>query len=93
MFLKKKASSVADYVLLNPWDFYDVNNNNNVDLSDTLVVLAHFGHTGYFDALDNKLDRYSPIAAQKWRTAEANNGVDLVDALASLQSFGHVCAP
>jgi hypothetical protein len=77
------------------WDFYDVNDNSNIDLSDTLVVLAHFGHSynsgSYQDATDNLLDRFTPNSAQSWRTAEANDGIDLVDALANLKSFGHNC--
>jgi hypothetical protein len=77
------------------WDFYDVNSNKNVDLSDTLLVLAHFGHSynggSYVDATDNLLDRIVPNVAEGWRTAEGNNGLDLTDALASLKSFGDNC--
>jgi hypothetical protein len=80
---------------LNPWDFYDVNDNRNIDLSDTLLVLAHFGHAynggAYQDATDDVLDRVVPDIAKPWRTAEGDNGIDLNDALNNLKSFGHNC--
>ncbi len=74
-----------------PWDFYDVDGTRSVGLSDTLLILNHFGHAADGDALDNLLDRYIPNPAQGWRSAEANNGVGLVDALANLRSFGDSC--
>ena len=80
------------------WDFYDVTNDQSVsaDLSDTLLILQHFGHEynggAYQDEIDNLLDRYVPNSAEGWRTAEANDGIDLIDALANLGSFGDSCA-
>jgi hypothetical protein len=73
------------------WDFYDVTGNGTIDLSDTLLILQHFGHGPNGDALDNKLDRVTPYPTQLWRSAESNSGVDLQDALANLRSFGHSC--
>jgi hypothetical protein len=75
-----------------PFDFFDVTDNKSIDLSDTLLVLQHFGHGAQQDALDDKLDRSIPDMAKPWRTAAAENGVDLADALANLRSFGHSCA-
>jgi hypothetical protein len=77
------------------WDFFDANGNRFVDLTDTLLVISHFGHQynggAYVDGIDNVLDRDSPNPSQLWRTAEANDGISLTDALASLRSFGHGC--
>jgi hypothetical protein len=72
------------------WDFFDVNGNQSVDLSDTLSVLSYFGDPGV-SAAANQRDRFVPDMLKPWRTAEANNGIDLQDALASLQSFGNSC--
>jgi len=77
------------------WDFYDVTGNKVIDLQDTLLVLAHYGHgyngDAYQDAMDNSIDRSTPNMAKPWRSAEANDGIDTRDALASLKSFGHSC--
>jgi len=74
------------------YDFYDVDGTKSIGLSDTLLILQHFGHAANGDALDNLLDRYIPDMAQPWRTAEANNGIGLLDALVNLRSFGDSCA-
>jgi len=76
---------------LNRWDFYDVNGTGSIGLSDTLLILSHFGHGPGDDLLDDELDRYVPDTAQPWRTAEADNGIGLLDALVNLQSFGNNC--
>ena len=75
------------------WDYFDVTGDRRVDLSDTLVVLAHFGHGPSDDVVDPLLDRYAPNAAEPWRSAKSitSEGVDLSDALASLASFGDDC--
>ncbi len=78
---------------LDPWDFYDVNGTKSITLSDTLLILEHFGHAYNGDTLDPLLDRYVPDSLKPWRTAEALNGITLADALANLLSFGHSCAP
>jgi len=77
---------------LDPWDFYDVDGTKSVTLSDTLLILEHFGHAHNTDALDPSLDRYVPDSLKPWRTAAATGGVNLQDALANLLSFGHSCA-
>jgi len=74
------------------WDFYDVTSDKYVDIADTLLILAHFGHGPADDGLDNILDRHVPNMAQFWRSAESNDGIDLIDALANLQQFGHDCS-
>ena len=78
---------------LNYWDFFDVNGDRAIDLSDTTIVTQHFGHGPYDDAVDPLIDRYTPYGGQPWRTAKSldNNGIDLTDALASLASFGDGC--
>ena len=75
------------------FDFYDVNGDSFIDLSDTLLILAHFGHGPNDDAFDQLLDRFIPNPLLPWATSEANDGPDLGDALASLKSFGHDCTP
>lgn len=77
------------------WDFYDVTGNGAVDLDDTLLILAHFGHAPDDDPIDRMLDRTSANPSKPWRTAPQlapSDGVTLDDALASLASFGHGCA-
>ncbi len=76
---------------LDPWDFYDVNGTKSITLSDTLLILEHFGHAHDGDGLDSSLDRFVPDALKPWRSAEALNGITLADALANLLSFGHSC--
>jgi alpha-tubulin suppressor-like RCC1 family protein len=75
------------------WDFFDVTGDRLIDLSDTLLVLAHFGHGPDDDAFDNALDRHAPDNAMPFRSAESplTNGIDLTDALVNLASFGHDC--
>ncbi len=78
----------------NFWDFYDVTGERQIDLSDTLLILAHFGHGPADDALDHLLDREAPDINRLYRTEEAlpdSSGVDLSDALINLASFGHSC--
>jgi len=75
-----------------PWDFYDVDGTKSITLSDTLLILEHFGHAHDGDGLDPFLDRYVPDLLKPWRSAEALNGITLADALANLKSFGHSCA-
>ena len=75
----------------NYWDFYDVTGEKTIDLSDTLAILAHFGHGPNDDPEDNIMDRTIPNPSYPWRTAEANDGVDLTDALNNLSSFGDDC--
>jgi len=77
---------------LDPWDFYDVTSSRSIGLSDTLLILTHFGHAPAGDALDDQLDRIAPLPAKPWRTAPSNDGVGLVDALVNLRSFGHDCS-
>jgi len=77
---------------LDPWDFYDVDGTKSITLSDTLLILEHFGHAHNDDALDPFFDRYVPDLLKPWRSAEALNGITLADALANLRSFGHSCA-
>jgi len=77
---------------LNPWDFYDVNGDKGVELSDALLILNHFGHGPGDDALDNLLDRWVPNPAFPWQSDEANDGPALDDALANLKQFGHDCS-
>ncbi len=77
------------------WDFYDVTGNGVVDLDDTLLILAHFGHAPDHDSIDRILDRTSADPSKPWRTTPQlapSDGVTLDDALASLASFGHSCA-
>lgn len=77
---------------LDPWDFYDADGNAAIDLADTLLILAHFGHGPADDAGDDRLDRHAPNALKPWRTAADADGIDLEDALVNLMSFGHSCA-
>lgn len=84
----------------NFYDWFDVAatgggpRDGAIDLSDTLLVLAHFGEgpgdAGYLSTLD----REAFYPALSWRPFPANGanlGIDLQDALISLQSFGHSC--
>ena len=75
------------------WDFYDVTGDRVIDLQDTMLILAHFGHGADDDALDHLLDRYAPDPAKRYRSAEAlgPGGIDLTDAMVNLASFGHQC--
>ena len=73
------------------FDFYDVTGDKGVDLSDTLLILAHFGDGPNDDALDNELDR-AIGGPGFWNTIASDTGVDLVDALANLRSFGDDCS-
>lgn len=74
-----------------PWDFYDVNGDKRIDLSDVLDILGKYGIEQGFPGYDPKFDRYSPDAAKPYRTAAATDGIDLTDALVNLESFGHGC--
>jgi parallel beta-helix repeat protein len=77
------------------WDFYDVNGDRAIDLSDTLLILSHFGEQPGHPSYDAALDRFAPDTNKPWRTAPAVGdqlGIDLQDALLNLQSFGHNCA-
>lgn len=76
---------------LNYWDNFDVNGDGGVDLSDTLVVLSHFGHSDSFDAFDQGLDRAQPDSAHPEFLVESDDDVDLSDALNSLAQFGISC--
>jgi hypothetical protein len=75
------------------WDFYDVDGDLRIDLSDTLAILAKFGLNQNDDGYELSFDRYAPNTQKPWRTALATDGtgIDLTDALASLDSFGHSC--
>ena len=73
------------------FDFYDVTGDKSVDLSDTLLILAHFGHGPSDDALDNELDR-AIGGPGFWNTIASDTGIDLTDALANLRSFGDDCS-
>ena len=73
------------------WDYYDVTGDAFIDLGDTLLILAHFGHGHMDDAQDPLLDRDAPDPLKPWRSASAVDGVDLNDALANLKSYGHAC--
>lgn len=84
-----------------PYDFYDVSpsglfDDRNIDLGDTLAILAVFG-VGPGDAGYRPWqDRIAPDPAKPYRTAlafqEGDVGIDLSDALLTLESFGHSCA-
>ena len=73
------------------WDFYDVTGDKSVDLTDTLLILAHFGHGPNDDALDNELDR-AIGGPGFWNTIASDTGIDLTDALVNLRSFGDDCS-
>jgi len=74
------------------WDFFDVDGDASIDLSDALSVLSYFGDPALPATPGDLRDRMIPDPGQPWRTAEANDGVDLGDALNSLRSFGHDCS-
>ena len=74
------------------FDFYDVTHDRQVNLSDVLEILAHFGHGPDDDAADNQLDRHIPDANTPYLSAASDDGVDVTDALANLESFGHDCS-
>ena len=75
---------------LDPWDFFDVTGDGQIDLSDTMDVLGYFGAPPGEEAAALR-DRYAPDPARPWLTAAQSDGVDLRDALTSLKSFGHGC--
>ena len=75
----------------NYFDFYDVTGDRYVDLSDTLLILSHFGHGPDDDPVDNLLDRDITDEQEPWRASASDTGVDLTDALNNLQSFGDGC--
>jgi len=80
---------------LNYWDFYDVDANTNIDLGDTLAILARFGSLPGDTLYDERFDRYLPDGHPGHRSAQAAGseiGIDLGDALVNLRSFGHLCA-
>ena len=74
------------------WDFYDVNQTGDIDLTDTLGILTMFGAMPGDGRYNLWFDRTAPDSTKPWRTAAASDGIDLGDALLSLQSFGHNCA-
>ena len=77
------------------WDFYDLNGDARVDLTDALTILRAFGLGPDDDGYDASLDRESPDVGAPWRTSAATGsevGISLSDALASLASFGHDCS-
>ena len=76
---------------LNHFDFYDVTGDKSIDLSDTMLILAHFGHGPGDDALDNELDRDAG-GPGVWNTIASDTGIDLNDALVNLDSFGDDCS-
>lgn len=73
------------------WDFFDINGDQIVDLTDAIDVLGFFGDDGT-SVPANLRDRASPDMLKPWRTAETDDGIDLNDAIVSLQSFGHDCS-
>lgn len=73
------------------FDFFDVNGDEVIDLTDAIDVLGFFGNDGTSPAA-NLRDRSSPNALKPWRTAAADDGIDLNDAIVSLDSFGHDCS-
>jgi hypothetical protein len=74
------------------YDFYDVSHDYNIDFTDTLLILSHFGHGTFQDSIDWTLDRDSLASPFPWQTYFAGNGIDFTDALVNLASFGHGCA-
>jgi hypothetical protein len=95
------ANPAADRHPGNWWDFYSIDDddtapydpNNNVDLSDTLDILDHFGEPynggAYSTPQGQGYDRVRIVNPTPPGTlVEANNGVDLTEALANLAQFG-----
>ena len=78
---------------LNFWDFFDVNGDRQIDISDALDVLSYFGDPGLPNTPGNLRDRYIPDPSKPYLTAEADNGVSLDDAVAALASFADSCEP
>jgi hypothetical protein len=76
----------------NYWDLYDVNGDQAVDLSDTLLILGHFGHGPSADAFDEFYDRGTPLLGRPLVAIDSTTGIDLTDALVNLSQFGHGCA-
>ncbi len=74
-----------------PWDFYDVNGDKRIDLSDVLDILGKFGLGPDNPGYDPKFDRQAPDGTKLYKTAADNDGIDLSDALLNLESFGHGC--
>ncbi len=77
----------------NPWDFFDVDGDKDIDITDTLKILQKFGASegGKDGRYDPKYDRTLPNPAQPWRTDEGDGSIDVTDALINLSSFGDGC--
>ena len=76
------------------WDWFDVTGDKAIDLSDALLILAHFGELPGDAGYSATFDRVAGLQPRLWRTRAATGtdiGIDVQDALANLQSFGHNC--
>ena len=73
------------------WDFFNVESTiPDVDLTDALAILAHFGEA--HDATNAVYDRFNPDALKPWLSVQSLTGVDLTDVLVNLAQFGASCS-
>ncbi len=76
----------------NPWDFYDVNDDQIIDLpNDILGVIQHFSSTGQAP-YDVRFDRGPSLGPHPWSMSAPDGVIDLPnDVLGVIAQFGHSC--
>jgi hypothetical protein len=75
-----------------PGNFFDVTGEKEIDLSDTLEVLARFGCNPGDGCYSGLYDRDAPLGYAPWFSVLVSDGIDLTDALVNLAQFGATCA-
>ena len=81
---------LRDY--LNPWDFYDTNNDKIIDLfADILGVILHYSLDGS-PPYDVQFDRGPSAGPNPWNMTAPDGVINLfTDILGVIQQFGHDC--
>jgi len=78
----------------NPWDFYDVNGDREIDLFNDIFGVAFLfglnaGDTGYIVAFD----RGAPVGPNVWNLTPPDGTIDLFNDIFGVAfQFGHSCA-
>lgn len=77
---------------LNPWDFYDVDGDGEIDLfGDILGVIFHYSLDGS-PPYDVIYDRGPTTGPNAWNMTEPDGVIDLfTDILGVVQQYGHDC--
>jgi predicted phosphodiesterase len=97
----EEAGGRRDY--LNPWDFFDVNDDGTVDLFHDIFAVAYAyglvqGNPAYDTALDrsgalSEAQEPDPAKREVWDMGPPNGAIDLfTDIFGMAYQFGHTCS-